>query len=356
VKLGSQLERRLKSVVGWMRRTAAHDHPQQGLLFADDWQLTDDDAASRAATPSTQPPAPLNKAPEVPSTPDASSVPAHTPDELSQQQAFVHPAAQRRTRLHGHIVAYAFTRARRRSIGMAVGADGLSVRAPRWVTLTDVEAALQERASWIIKHLKDHQQLAARQQATRIVWRHGTTVPWLGEPLTILLDANVKGAQLDEAGEAALRGRHDTHHAFLDGQAKALEGLAPRVLRVGLPADATPQALRAAVHTWMQRQARTLFEARVCHYAAVLGVKVTRLSIGAARTRWGSAGADGSVRLNWRLMHHDMACIDYVVVHELSHLRHMNHSPAFWGVVKSVLPDYAQTKAKLSAKAHDLHD
>jgi predicted metal-dependent hydrolase len=316
VKLGAQLERRLKNMVGWMRQTAADDHPQQGLLFA--------------------PVEPVE--PVQPATTAAGAFPSHTEDELSQQQAFVHPAAQRRTRLNGHIVAYAFTRARRRSIGMAVGADGLSVRAPRWVTLADVEAALQERASWIIKHLKDHQHLAARQQATRIVWRHGTTVPWLGEPLTVLLDPTVKGVVLSAGDDVVL------------------PGLAPRVLRVGLPSDTTPPTLRNAVHTWMQRQARTLFEARVSHYAGVLGVKVTRLSIGAARTRWGSAGADGSVRLNWRLVHHDMACIDYVVVHELSHLRHMNHSPAFWGVVKSVLPDYAQTKAKLSAKAHDLHD
>jgi predicted metal-dependent hydrolase len=337
VKLGAQLERRLKNMVGWMRQTAADDHPQQGLLFA-----------------------PVE--PVQPATTAAEPFPSHTEDELSQQQAFVHPAAQRRTRLNGHIVAYAFTRARRRSIGMAVGADGLSVRAPRWVTLTDVEAALQERASWIIKHLKDHQHLAARQQATRIVWRHGTTVPWLGEPLAVLLDPTVKGVVLSEGDHVVLPGTARDASSGEHTRAShsetnvALAGLTTRVLRVGLPSDTTPPTLRAAVHTWMQRQARTLFEARVSHYAAVLGVKVTRLSIGAARTRWGSAGADGSVRLNWRLVHHDMACIDYVVVHELSHLRHMNHSPAFWGVVKSVLPDYAQTKAKLRAKAHDLHD
>ncbi len=352
MKLGVRLERRLKNIVGWMRRTATHDHPQQGLLFANDWQLADDDAASQAAKPSEKPaeaPAPRSQQRKPPkakvpipvedtAAANLAEFPAHTSDALSQQQAFVHPAAQRRTRLNGHIVAYAFTRARRRSIGMVVGADGLSVRAPRWVNLTEVEAALQERASWIVKHLKDHQALAARQQATRIVWRHGTAVPWLGEPLTVLLDPGVRGVVLQ------------------DGSGAALPGVSPRVLRVGLPSDTTPQALRAAVHTWMQHQARTLFEARVSHYAGVLGVKVTRLSIGAARTRWGSAGADGSVRLNWRLVHHDMACIDYVVVHELSHLRHMNHSPAFWGVVKSVLPDYAQTKAKLSATARDLHD
>ena len=64
-------------------------------------------------------------------------------------------------------------------------------------------------------------------------------------------------------------------------------------------------------------------------------------------TRWGSASADGSIRLNWRLVHFKLSVIDYVVVHELSHLRVMDHSPRFWDTVRVVVPDYADLRGQL---------
>ena len=74
---------------------------------------------------------------------------------------------------------------------------------------------------------------------------------------------------------------------------------------------------------------------------------MTRLSLSSAATRWGSASADGSIRLNWRLVHFALPMIDYVVAHELAHLREMNHSPRFWDVVRSVLPDYEAARGTL---------
>jgi predicted metal-dependent hydrolase len=82
-------------------------------------------------------------------------------------------------------------------------------------------------------------------------------------------------------------------------------------------------------------------------FAARLGVRYSRLSLSSAQTRWGSASVDGSIRLNWRLIHFAMPTIDYVVAHELAHLREMNHSPRFWDVVRSVMPDYEQVRGHL---------
>ena len=83
---------------------------------------------------------------------------------------------------------------------------------------------------------------------------------------------------------------------------------------------------------------------------------MTRLSLSAAQTRWGSASADGSVRLNWRLVHFGLPVIDYVVAHELAHLREMNHSPAFWEVVRSVVPDYERVRGTLRSEVLPLLD
>jgi hypothetical protein len=79
-------------------------------------------------------------------------------------------------------------------------------------------------------------------------------------------------------------------------------------------------------------------------------VQHKRLALSSAGTRWGSARSDGSIRLNWRLMHFGLPVIDYVVAHELSHLRVMNHSPLFWDTVRSVVPDYPVQRGALKTE------
>ena len=79
-------------------------------------------------------------------------------------------------------------------------------------------------------------------------------------------------------------------------------------------------------------------------------MRVTRLSLSSAQTRWGSASASGAIRLHWRLIHFALPTIDYVVAHELAHLREMNHSPRFWEVVGSVVPDYRAARRQLGSE------
>lgn len=225
---------------------------------------------------------------------------------------------ERRIVLHGHAVAYALRRSRRRTIGFQVGPDGLRVSAPRWVTLAQIEAGLVERGAWIVRKLDEQRERAARHEAARIDWRDGAVLPFLGRPLRIVLDPAATGVQLDAAPVDP------------DG--------AGAVLRVGLPADAGAERLRESVRQWMQRQARHAFQERIAVLAPRLGVRVRRLALSSAATRWGSAAADGSIRLNWRLIHFDIAIIDYVVAHELAHLLEMNHGPRFWALVHAVHP------------------
>jgi predicted metal-dependent hydrolase len=80
------------------------------------------------------------------------------------------------------------------------------------------------------------------------------------------------------------------------------------------------------------------------------------MALSSAATRWGSANADGSIRLNWRLVHFGLPVIDYVVAHELAHLREMNHSEAFWDVVRSVVPDYEAARGVLKTEVVPVFD
>lgn len=246
----------------------------------------------------------------------------------ARSTVFRHPQADREIMFGEHVVAYALKRARRRSIGFIVGAEGLSVNAPRWVGLGDIEAALREKSGWILRKLREQQERVQRQLQARIDWRDGAAVPFLGETVIVVLDPRATGA-------------------VLNSDAQALPGVPRLTLHVGLPHTAAPEQIRDTVQSWLQRQARRIFEERVQHFADRLGVRCTRLSLSSAQTRWGSASADGSVRLNWRLVHFALSTIDYVVTHELAHLREMNHSPRFWDVVRSVLPDYERARGTL---------
>jgi predicted metal-dependent hydrolase len=300
-----------------MPRRAADD-PSQLLLFGEPAPVPRPDPAPVAeARPA--PPAPAPSAPNAPSVAIA---------DVLAPAVFRHPQADREIRLQAHLVAYALRRVRRRSIGFVVGADGLSVSAPRWVGIGDIESALREKAAWILRKLGEQQERAERLQAAKVEWRDGTTVPFLGEAVIVVVDPRTTGA-------------------VLHTDAQALPGVPRLTLHVGLPHTAGGEQLRDAVQSWLQRQAKRIFEERVHHFAPLLGVRCRRLGLSSAQTRWGSASADGSVRLNWRLIHFALPTIDYVVTHELAHLREMNHSPRFWDVVRSVLPDYERARGTL---------
>ena len=237
-----------------------------------------------------------------------------------------HPQANRQTRLGDAVVAYEFKRARRRTIGLQVGPKGLSVRAPAWVPVDEIEAFLSSKTQWVLDKLREMQDRAKRPA---VQWQHGMVWAYLGREYTVQMDPT---------------------HRF-EGVGAGLVG---NTLSVALPHDCGPERLRDAVHAWMMTQARHCFTERLNHYAPLLGVRWTRLSLSSAATRWGTAKADGSIRLNWHLMALPLELVDYVVVHELSHLREMNHSPAFWAVVASVMPDYAERRRAL--QRHGLAD
>jgi predicted metal-dependent hydrolase len=292
-----------------MPRRDATEPAQQLSLFDAAVPVDDAPAAARPSFSSTTVP------PPAPAAPPAAAI-------------FRHPQADREIRLREHLVAYALRRARRRTIGFIVGAEGLSVNAPRWVGVGDIETALREKADWILRKLREQQERTQRQLQARIDWRDGAAVPFLGETVIVVLDPRATGA-------------------VLNSDAQSLPGVPRLTLHVGLPHTAAPEQIRDAVQSWLQRQARRVFQERVELFAVRLGVRCTRLSLSSAQTRWGSASADGSIRLNWRLVHFAMATIDYVVTHELAHLREMNHSDRFWDVVRSVMPDYERERGKL---------
>ena len=230
--------------------------------------------------------------------------------------------ALRYIQLEREIVGYRFRRARRRSIGIVIDDDGLRVAAPGHATVAEVEAFIREKAHWVLKKLSEWR--AAPRQPV-VTWSEGATVALLGAPVTIEF----------------LPGRRDV-------------SLAHGRLGIGLAPRGEPAALRKRGIAWIKEHARALLAERLALYAARLGVATPTLSLSNARTQWGICREDGHVRLNWRLIHLPLHLVDYVVAHELAHLREMNHSARFWAVVGGLYPDYRVARRELRESSHRL--
>lgn len=224
--------------------------------------------------------------------------------------------------LGSEIVSYRFRRARRRSIGIMIDDDGLRVAAPNHAPIVEVETFIREKARWVLKKLSEWR---AAPKPPMVNWSEGSTIALLGAPVTIALLPGRRGISL-EHGQLGI-------------------GLAPR---------GEPAALRKRGIAWIKERARALLGERLALYAANLGVPTPSLALSNARTQWGLCHQDGRVRLNWRLIHLPLHLVDYVVAHELAHLREMNHSARFWAVVGRLYPDYQQARIELRHCNHRL--
>lgn len=222
---------------------------------------------------------------------------------------------------------YVLKRSARRSIGFAIDSTGLTITAPRWVTLADIETAITEKQRWIFTKLIEWQTRVEQRALPKIDWKDGAEVPYLGQPVRVTLGA--------PHGTLAFSAEH-------------------AALQLPLPLQADPQQIKDRVQGWLQGEAKRLFGERLAIYAQKLGVNYRAYALSSAATRWGSCSSDGKIRLNWRLIHFPLSIIDYVVAHELAHLREMNHSPRFWQTVESIFPEFREARQTLKSHPPEL--
>jgi predicted metal-dependent hydrolase len=236
-----------------------------------------------------------------------------------------HPLANRQARIDGHVLHYHLRRSSRKTIGLQVGAEGLCVTAPRWALVGDIEQVVREKGPWVLEKMRQMRERDMAHLQKTIVWQDGVCLPYLGGHLRVCLSPQARAEGL-----------------VTDGQDTGIPSLHLR-----LPMQASSTQIREKTQAWLMKCAREHFAQRLDHFAPQLGVRWTQLRLSQAKTRWGSANLRGVISLNWRLIHHAGGIIDYVVVHELSHLREMNHSAAFWETVASVMPDYERQRHAL---------
>lgn len=123
---------------------------------------------------------------------------------------------------------------------------------------------------------------------------------------------------------------------------------------VGSPQPFQPDGIKVDLTDWFIAHAEARLTEKVEYYSRILDVSPSAVIIKTFKARWGSCSNRGKIQFNWKIIIAPNRIIDYVVVHELCHLRHLNHSPAFWHSVEQVIPDYRESNHWLRTNGHSL--
>lgn len=220
-------------------------------------------------------------------------------------------------------VNYSLRRSKRKTIGFQIDDRGLTISAPRWVPLREIESAIHEKNRWIVEKQAEWRKFERARARSAPRYADGGHIRLLGRRVTIRTNPYTD--------------RYKRTHFLLAGEELWVAG----------PSVCDGDWLEAKVTGWMKQQARALFELRIAPFAERLGRQPSQWALSSARSRWGSCSRDGKILLSWRLIHFPMHIVDYVIAHEIAHLKEMNHGPRFWSTLERILPDYHHAKDEL---------
>ncbi len=229
-------------------------------------------------------------------------------------------------------IAIARHRRARRFVLRMTADGGLRLTVPRGASIADGLAFAKTQGPWIARERSRRAEAAAPWAAGTLVWFRGVQVP-----------LSVGPSSVSWATETAPRA---PSHGIVG------RGFTPRLARGDLSlskvsrADlaAGPNAVRDVVETHLRRLAGTELPPRCQELAARHGLTITRVTIRNQRTRWGSCSARGAISLNWRLIQMPPDVADYVILHELMHLKQPNHSRKFWREVAAVCDHWRESE------------
>jgi predicted metal-dependent hydrolase len=224
---------------------------------------------------------------------------------------------------NGETISYLLEHRARRTVGLKITAEGLVVHAPKRIFAFQLNQILQDKSGWILNKLQHR----AANQVEKIEWIDGEHLLYLGQDIQLKLVPNKTKKIHFERNELVVHALEANIHA----------------------------ACRVSVLMWYKKQAAIDFSRRLEILAAKLGVATPPLTLSNAQSRWGSCNSRGEVRLSWRLLQAPPHIINYVICHELAHLKEMNHSAKFWAVVENLFPHYKAAEKELKALSPTLH-
>jgi len=223
----------------------------------------------------------------------------------------------------GDQLHYQLERRQRRTVGLKITQTGLVIHAPKYISQSQLEDIIVQKADWVLRKLAS----VTANKSPEIQWQHGEQLLFLGNVITLAIEHNVRT------------------------KAVAYE---PGVLQIAMPSQDKILVARKVIQ-WYKKRAIIDFTRRLEIFSSKLGVKFNSLTLSNAASRWGSCNSKKEIRLNWRLLQAPPHIINYVVCHELAHIKEMNHSAKFWAIVASICPNYKSAEKELKALSPQLH-
>lgn len=231
-------------------------------------------------------------------------------------------------------------RSKRKTVCMSVNKDGsLTVKAPlRYPSDKEIADFVEQKIDWVLKQ----REIQEDREDMRLVRRFETdySFPYLGEERLVEMQKGKRTAIYYEDGKIVIK---TPYYDVLVADYEAEEN------------KSAIEKLRSDLKKWYKKQASDYITKRVDYYKDIIGVTVNSVSIKSRKTQWGSCDSNGDITFSWRLV---MACpeaIDYVVIHELCHRKHMDHSREFWKLVQKFMPDYKKQKQWLEENSVNLN-
>lgn len=225
---------------------------------------------------------------------------------------------------------YRLIRSKRKTVALSFDENArLVVKAPYWLDDERIRTFVEAKADWINAtraRLHNARQKSFRE---RPKLETGDRLLYLGEDriLTVVRDARAR-VRVVNAGERII---------------------------MWVPYEADYELRRMNLEKWYRKEAAFVLGQRAEKYAQMLDVAYHKIHVKDQKSRWGSCSGKGNLNFNWRLIMAPEEVLDYVVIHELCHLVHMNHSPDFWNLVGQICPSYAKQKRWLKANGESLY-
>ena len=220
-------------------------------------------------------------------------------------------------------------RSKRKTVCLSVNKDGsVTVKAPlRYPSEKEIAGFIEQKMDWVLKQ-RDIQQ---DREDMKLVRRFETdySFPYLGEERLV---------EMQSAKRTSI---------VYDGNRIIIKTPFCEALQANYEEKENKHAiekLQNDLKKWYKKQAFAYVSKRVEYYQNIIGVSVTSVSIKSRKSQWGSCDSNGNLTFSWRLVMARPEAIDYVVVHELCHLKEMNHSGKFWKLVEEILPDYKKSR------------
>jgi predicted metal-dependent hydrolase len=217
---------------------------------------------------------------------------------------------------------------RARRLRITVRPDGVRVSAPLWASTGEIRAFLDLNRRWIQDKVAAVERVLAAHPGPRRL-HDGARIPYLGR----LVPLSIAEGRMQRA-QVAYR-----------------EGFVVSVPR-SLDEDEEEALVEEALGRWLRRQAGIEAKAIVDRHGPRHGLTPSAIRIKDQKQLWGSCTARGAINLNWRLIFAPLPVLEYVVVHELCHLRVRNHQKEFWRLVAEILPDYGAQRRWLKERGH----